>query len=63
MSLINKKHCKLLALYVSKEHRNNKFTRVSKEFLVQLEYNVADMITNAVKQHPSKGKTLMEFRK
>jgi len=59
MSLLNKTHVKRRALQYSEEMRNGKFTRVSAEFLADLERLVDRTIQSKVQTHPSKGKTLM----
>jgi hypothetical protein len=59
MSLLNKTHVKRRALQYSEEMRNGKFTRVSAEFLADLERLVDRTIQSKVHTHPSKGKTLM----
>jgi len=63
MSILNKKHTKLYILRKADHLRGGRFTRISKNFLVDLEVNVEMMIDNAIRNHPSKGKTLDEFRR
>ena len=59
MSLLNKTNIRKRALQYSKEIRNGKFTRVSAEFISDLERVVDRTINSKVHTHPSKGKTLM----
>lgn len=59
MSLLNKTNIKKRALQYSNEMRNGKFTRVSAEFVADLERLVDRTIHSKVHMHPSKGKTLM----
>ena len=59
MSLLNKTHVKRRALQYSQEMRNGKFTRVSSEFLAELERLIDRTIQSKVHTHPGKGKTLM----
>lgn len=59
MSLLNKTNIKKRALQYSHEMRNGKFTRVSAEFVADLERLVDRTIHSKVHMHPSKGKTLM----
>jgi hypothetical protein len=47
-----------LALAVSKEARQGKFTRVSKDFLDRIEAKTYALVVAEVKAHPSVGKTL-----
>lgn len=61
-SLLNKKHTRTFALNIAKHIGRERFTRVSKQFMTELEVKVKQTIESAVRQHPSKGKTLMEFR-
>jgi hypothetical protein len=56
--LINKKNCKTYALEISKAQRNMRFTRVSKDFLDNLELHIGNYIKNKVIEHPSVGVTL-----
>ena len=56
-SLINRKACKEFSLECAKS-RYHKFTRVSKEFLESIEFNVMQTIRQKVTGSPSKGKTL-----
>ena len=58
--LICASKCKKYTLESAKINRPaNKFTRVSKEFLISLENNLRQFIDARVKSHPSVGKTLM----
>ena len=59
-SLINKKAVKELALNLAK-NRYHKFTRVSKEFLEQMEFNLRGSIQRHIEGLPSKGKTITAF--
>lgn len=59
MSLLNKTNIKKRALQYSQEMRNGKFTRVSAEFISDLERLLDRTIHSKVHMHPSKGKTLM----
>lgn len=63
MSVLNKKHTKLYILRKADLLRGGRFSRISKNFLLTLEYEVEILIDNAIRNHPSKGKTLDEFRK
>ena len=56
--LINVTEVKRLALAVSQQQRNGKFTRVSKQFLDRIESKVRVSIAYEVGTHPSIGKTL-----
>jgi len=56
-SLLNRSACKQFALECAK-NRFHKFTRVSKEFLESIEFNVMATIRQKVAGMPSKGKTL-----
>lgn len=57
--LINIKHCKELALRFAKDNRKGcDFSRVSKQFLNDLNTLVRLRITGAVMKHPSVGKTI-----
>ena len=56
--LINVTEVKRLALAVSQQQRNGKFTRVSKQFLDRIESKVSVAIAYEVGTHPSIGKTL-----
>ena len=59
MPLLNLTNTKRKALHYSQTMRSGKFTRVSKEFLDELERMVGRAIQNKVHMHSSKGKTLM----
>ena len=61
MSVINRAHCKKLALDIA-EIRSKKFNRVSKKFLDRLEFKLEEIIKDSVRNHPSVGKTLTEVR-
>ena len=60
MSLLNvqnvkktvKSHCEL---------RSKKFTQVSAEFITALEIHVEYLISESVRHHPSRGKTITEL--
>lgn len=57
--LTNRNALRKLALEVSAQRRNGKFTRVSAGFLAEIEGQVARIVTRKVREHPSRGKTLM----
>lgn len=59
MSLVNKARVRNRALQYSKEMRGGKFTRVSAEFIADIERLVDRTIHSKVHMHPSKGKTIM----
>ena len=63
MNLINRTQCKKLVKQLSIEHRQGKFTRVSDEFLNRIETQVYRMIYQSVKEHPTIGKTITEFKR
>lgn len=63
ISLLNQKHTKTYIKNRANHLRSGRFTRISRSFLVSLECEVEMMIDNAIKNHPSLGKTLDEFRK
>lgn len=56
--LLNRPVVRQLALDLSQNMRRGKFTRVSEEFIDDLEAQVRSMITTRVHRAPSKGKTL-----
>jgi hypothetical protein len=56
-SLINRAAIKKLALGTA-EKRAHKFTRVSAQFLDDIEAQVRSLVTRKVHAHPSKGQTL-----
>lgn len=58
--LINKKNVKELALQQSKEQRAGRFKRVSHKFLLAVNESLRVIISERVRRHPSKGKTLMD---
>ena len=58
MSLINKAEVKRKTLEIAEAERAHKFTRVSKEFIEDIDAQVRNLIINKVKMAPSKGKTL-----
>ena len=58
-TLINKSRVKKATLELAKATRAHTFTRVSEEFLIDVEVQVRNIITQKIKVHPSKGKTLM----
>ncbi len=58
MSLINKAQVKRKALEVATAERSHKFTRVSQQFIDDIEATVRNAIVTKVKATPSKGKTL-----
>ena len=62
MNLINRTNVKKLALYYSKEYRANKFTRVGKTFLIDIDERVRQLIKDSVKSHPTRGKTVEQVR-
>lgn len=57
-SLINRQAVELLALDFSQKMRRGKFTRVSKEFLDDIEAQVRTMVNHRVHRAPGVGKTL-----
>jgi hypothetical protein len=57
LEFINAAKCKRYALKCC-EQRHHKFTRVSREFLEQVNDAVRNLIANKVSSAPSKGKTL-----
>ena len=57
MSLINKSHCKTLALESIRKTKPQ-FNRVSKEFLDRIEAHLRSYIIAETYRHPSKGKTI-----
>ena len=59
-SVINRSECKKLVLKYAKE-RSDKFTRVSSEYLNDLEIAVMLAIRRTVQTHPSIGKTIKQF--
>lgn len=68
-SVINRSAVKALALKVSREHRANKFTRVSEEFLTQVEADVnaairaVDLQSVDVEENLITGEALTQIRK
>jgi hypothetical protein len=61
-SLICEAHVKTFILNKIKSIRPGlKFTRVSQDALNKIEAKVHNLIVNAVKQHPSRGKTFTEI--
>ena len=56
--LLNKKRCRDHCLLISKNHRNGRFTRVSKRFYEWLDWNVRILIDKKIRELPSKGKTI-----
>jgi hypothetical protein len=57
--LINRKHCKDMALRFAQENRRGWMPkRVSKQFLDDLNAHVRIKITSAIMHHPSLGKTI-----
>lgn len=57
--LINRKHCKDMALRFAQENRLGWMpNRVSKQFLDDLNAHVRNRITSAIMHHPSLGKTI-----
>ena len=57
-SLINRATVETLALDLSEKMRRGKFTRVSKEFLDEIEAQVRSMVVSRVHRAPGVGKTL-----
>lgn len=55
---INRSAVKKLALHISHNEKNGKFTRISKDFYDRINAKVANIIFNEVKSHPFVGKTL-----
>jgi len=55
---INAAQCKKFAIEYAKQNKP-KFTRVSKEFLKSCEYVVRNHMESRIRNHISKGKTLM----
>ena len=60
MSLLNKSEVKKLALGVA-EIRSDKFKRVSKKFIDDLDAHVNMIIRDSVRNHPSVGKTITQL--
>ena len=60
MSLLNKAEVRKLALGVA-EVRSDKFKRVSKKFIDDLDAYVDNVIRESVRNHPSVGKTITEL--
>jgi len=58
-SLINRSAVKKMALQLSVDTRNGKFTRVSASFLEKINAKVDAAIRSEVQTHQSVGKTLM----
>ena len=58
-SLLNKRAVRERILDVA-EVRGTKFTRVSADFITNLEEKVKDLIRDSVKNHPSFGKTIIQ---
>lgn len=58
MITINKKAVRDLALAVSKQTRQGKFTRVSASFLERIEAKTRLLVIAETNAHPSVGKTL-----
>jgi|688.fasta_scaffold333033_4 hypothetical protein len=56
--LINKAKVRELALKLSREKRNGKFTRVGKSFFDKINARVHALVASEVHTHPSLGKTL-----
>ena len=63
MNLINSAQIKKLVIELSKQHRQGKFNRTSKQFLAQINNQVYRMVYESVKNHPTIGKTITEFKK
>ena len=58
-TLINQQNCKKLALQFAQENRKGWMpTRVSQQFLDDLNTKVRLLITGAVMHHPTRGKTV-----
>ena len=55
---INAAQCKKFAIEYAKQNKP-KFTRVSKDFLKSCEYVIRNHMESRIKNHISKGKTLM----
>ena len=60
MSLLNKSEVRKLALEVA-EIRSDKFKRVSKKFIDELDFYIEDIIRESVRNHPSVGKTITQL--
>lgn len=58
MSLLNKSKVRAYALEQSRNLRNGRFKRVSKEFIDELEITVRQTIAARVHRAPTKGVTL-----
>jgi len=58
MSLINRAKVKRIALEIAAVERSHKFTRVSKDFLDNVEAELKNVIRSKIKALPSKGKTI-----
>ena len=56
--LINRRQCKTYALEISDRYKGGKFTRVSQQFLDDIEEDVRVMVYKRVMSHPSVGRTL-----
>lgn len=56
--LINKAKVREVALTLSRDLRNGKFTRVGNSFFNRLDRRLAELIENEVRRHPSLGVTL-----
>lgn len=56
-SLLNKSEVRKRVLEYTK-YRTHDFTRVSNQFMIDLEVKLNKIIQNSVAQHPSKGKTI-----
>lgn len=60
-SLLNKSECRKLALRCGDMRKGWMPTRVSAEFIEDVESKVRTLIMNAVKNHRSVGKTIKDF--
>jgi hypothetical protein len=61
-SLLNKSECRKLALRCGETRTGWLPTRVSAEFIDDVESKVRLLIMNAVKKHRSVGKTIKDFQ-
>ena len=60
MNLLNVSNVKKL-VKIQCKFRSSKFTRVSAEFITNLEIHVEYIISESVRHHPSRGKTITEL--
>lgn len=61
--LINVAHCRNFILRYAQDHRTGwNPNRVSKQFLDDLNIKVRMVITNAIREHPTRGRTVKELQ-